>query len=66
MAWTATDLATVETAIANGTLSVQFGDRSVTYRSISELMKARDAIKQSINATAGITTRCTYATFGKG
>ena len=66
MAWTATDLATIEAAIASGTLSVQYADRSVTYRSIPDLLKARDAIKAAIDASAGATTRCTYISHSKG
>lgn len=61
MAWTTTDLSTIEAAIAAGTLRVQFGERSIQYHSISDLMKVRDAIQTSISVTAGTTSRTSYA-----
>jgi hypothetical protein len=66
MALTSADLTAVETAIASGQLSVQFADRSVTYRSIDELLKAREFIKNAIAQSGGtVQTRCTYASFTK-
>lgn len=62
MAFTANDLAAVEAAIAKGEASVQFADRSVTYRSIEDLLKARDAIKASLQTRA----RQTLVTASKG
>lgn len=44
MAWTAADLAALESAIARGEQTVQFSDRQVTYRSIDALLKARAAV----------------------
>ena len=65
MAWTSTDLSTIETAIASGTLRVQFADRMVEYRSISELLKARDAMKTSLETTAS-TSRTSYVEHSRG
>ncbi len=67
MAWTATDLTAIERAIASGELSVQFADRRVQYRSIDELLKARDVIKEAIAqaASSTATVRSTYASFTK-
>jgi hypothetical protein len=42
--WTQADLATINAAIANGVLRVNFGDREVTYRSMEDLFKARQAV----------------------
>jgi hypothetical protein len=53
MAFTTADLAAVEAAIASGELSVQYADRRVQYRSIDELMRAREAIAQALNSAAG-------------
>ena len=65
MAWTSTDLEAIETAIASGTSRVKFSDgREVEYRSVPDLLKARDAIKQAIAATAG-RTMATYAKFNR-
>lgn len=65
MAWTQTDVDTLEAAIATAELTVRFADREVTYRSVAEMLKARDAIKSSIQGASG-TTRCTYGQFSKG
>jgi hypothetical protein len=67
MSWTTADLTAVERAIASGELSVQFADRRVQYRSIDELLKARDVIKESIAGSGGTAAavRCTYGSFTK-
>jgi hypothetical protein len=65
MAWTSSDLAAIEKAIASGELSVQFADRRVQYRSIDELLKARDIIKAALDPTVAASTRATYASFTK-
>ena len=65
MAWSASDLTAIETAIASGTMRVSFGDRTIEYRSISELLKARDAIKSAI-AGSSSGTMTTLAQFSKG
>lgn len=52
MAFTASDLTAVETAIKSGELRVQYQDRLVLYRSIGELLKARDIIKSEVNEPA--------------
>ena len=65
MSWTSSDLTAIEKAIASGELSVQFADRRVQYRSIDELLKARDVIKQSIALVGNSTARSTFAQFTK-
>lgn len=65
MSWTTTDLTAIESAIASGELRVKFADREVQYRSIEELLKARDVIKAAIDPTISASTRCTYASFSK-
>lgn len=52
MAFTQTDLDNVERAIASGELTVQYNGRTVTHRSIKELMTARDLIVKGIQQTA--------------
>lgn len=50
MAYTQTDLDSIEKAIAKGYLTVRHSDgKAVTYRSIAELKEARDLIKKSIS-----------------
>ena len=55
MAWTQTDLDAVEAAIASGELEVQYSDKSVRYRSITELLRARDVLKSALAAAATTT-----------
>jgi hypothetical protein len=66
MSWTTADLTAIERAIASGELSVNFGDRSVTYRSIDDLVRARNIIKEAITSLGSTATvRSTYASFTK-
>ncbi|ALP62815.1 phage head-tail joining protein [Paraburkholderia caribensis] len=48
MAFTQQNLDAIEKAIATGTLSVEFNGKRVTYRSMSDLLKARDVIKSEL------------------
>lgn len=52
MALTQADLDRLDTAIASNTLSVQFGERRVQYRSMEELMAARQHVAQQLAAAA--------------
>lgn len=53
MALTQTDLDAIDAAIASGELSVRDKDgRQITYRSMGELLQARDAIRAEINSTS--------------
>ena len=52
MAFTSTDIDTIDRAIASGELSVRLGDRQVTYRSLEELLKARDRISTVLEAAS--------------
>ncbi|MDG2617744.1 hypothetical protein P7L53_16000 [Thermoleptolyngbya sichuanensis XZ-Cy5] len=53
MAFTAQDLAAVEAAIASGELTVTANGRTVTYRSMSDLLRARDLMKTELQQPAG-------------
>lgn len=44
MAYTTSDLTTIERAIARGETTVQFSDRMVVYRSMDQLLKAKAEI----------------------
>lgn len=53
MAFTSTDLATIEAAIAEGALRVKFADgREVTYQTAGDLLRVRAAIMADINAAS--------------
>lgn len=48
MAYTTTDLEAIERAIATGARIVEYADRKVEYRSIGELIRARDEIRAGL------------------
>jgi len=56
MPWTSQQLDAIDAAIASGELTVRFGDRTVTYRSMGELFQARAVIRDSLAAEAGTAT----------
>lgn len=53
MAFTQDDLDAIDEAIATGESSVKFSDRTVTYRSTDDLLKARRVIAHQIRRQAG-------------
>lgn len=57
MAYTQNHLDAVERAIARGEKVVRYTDRTVEYRSIDELLKARDVIRTSLTEAAGPRSR---------
>lgn len=62
MAYTTTQLAAIEAAIATGELTVKIDGREVTYRSISDLLKAKREIEAGLVA-AGSTARPTTQSY---
>lgn len=52
MALTQADLERLDAAIAGNKLSVQYGERRVQYRSMDELMRAREHVAQQLAAAA--------------
>lgn len=67
MAWTNDDLIVLEKAIAQGATSVQYADKKVEYRSLSDMMILRDIIRNDLglNGTLPNPNRH-YAAFDKG
>ncbi|MEW8253754.1 MAG: hypothetical protein AB2747_05330 [Candidatus Thiodiazotropha taylori] len=57
MAYTQTDLDRIEAAIATGQLSVSFRDKTVTYRSIDDLIKVKREIKASLAGASSTTPK---------
>ncbi|XYJ11805.1 phage head-tail joining protein [Telluria sp. B2] len=51
MAFSLTQLNALEAAIASGQLSVNYDGKSVTYRSVGELMQARDIVRSELIAS---------------
>lgn len=64
MAYTQTQLDTLEAAIAEGTLKVEYGDKKVEYRSLNEMIRIRDIMKAELNGLPK--QKRTYASFSKG
>lgn len=52
MAFTQSDLDAVERAIASGELTIISNGRTVTYRSMSDLLRARDTIRADLQKAA--------------
>lgn len=48
MAWTLTELADLEKAIAQGALTVQYQDRRTTYRSLEEMLRLRGLMRKDL------------------
>jgi hypothetical protein len=57
MSFTQKHLDAVEAAIARGEKTVRYTDRTVEYRSVDELLKARDEIRTSLICAAGPRSR---------
>ena len=55
MAYTQTDLDNLDRAIADGNLTVRFGDRTVTRRSVEELMILRQHVERQLNVAGAVT-----------
>ena len=47
-AWTVKDLAALEKALAQGVKSVKYTDKEIEYRTLNEMLRLRDVIKQSL------------------
>lgn len=65
MAYTTTQLETLEAAIASGTRIVRYGDKEVTYNTLAEMRKLRDEMKFELGLTS-VTSRKFYARHNKG
>ena len=57
MAYTQAHLAAVEGAIGRGERIVRYSDRTVEYRTVDELIKARDLIRTELAHAAGRRSR---------
>jgi hypothetical protein len=57
MSFTKKHLEAVEAAIARGEKTVRYTDRTVEYRTVDELLKAREEIRSSLVNAAGPRSR---------
>lgn len=64
MAYSQADLDALDKAIAGSTLEVQYADRRVKYRSMDELLQARQHVANQLAAASGRRShhRFTFAT----
>lgn len=67
MAFTASDLAAIERAIASGELVVQYADKRIEYRSVAQLRQAREMIRGELAAASSEIVRggTTLAVFSR-
>ncbi len=66
--FTVTQLEAIESAIATGELTVSYEGKAVQYRSMDDLMKARDTIKAELIGAGTLTAttpRRSYASFSR-
>lgn len=68
MAWTQTDIDALKTAIAKAERRVTYGDKTVEYRSLDEMLKALAVIQAEVTAANGGATpsRTIYVQHGRG
>jgi hypothetical protein len=68
MAWSQSDIDALKQAIADGkgARSITFGDQSVTFNSIADMLQLLAVMQADVNATAGAQTRTRFAATSKG
>lgn len=66
MAFTSDQLTKLDEAIAQGSLTVKYQDKQVTYRSLDEMLKIRDLMRTELGLTSGSRGGRVYPTFSKG
>ena len=64
MSFTNDQLTKLDDAIAQGVLSVQYTDKRVTYRSLSEMIQLRDLMRKELGLTPK--RKVVFAKFKKG
>lgn len=64
VAFSQSDLESIQRAIARGELIVEFSDRKVTYRSVDDLLKAEAHIAAAISTTPR--SKQSFGTSSKG
>lgn len=47
-AWTLDDIATLEKAIAQGTLRVQYADKLIEYRTLNDMLRTLDIMRKDL------------------
>jgi hypothetical protein len=63
--FTQSQLEALEEAISTGTYQVMYGSKTVTYRSLDEMLKLRDRMKKELGLTKEASSK-RYGEFDKG
>lgn len=66
MAFTQTELDTLNAAIAQGALTVKYGDKEVTYQSLDKMLLIRNLMIAEIKGPSVCNTGRKFASFSKG
>ncbi|PWU29555.1 MULTISPECIES: phage head-tail joining protein [Pseudomonas] len=66
MAYTLEQYEALKAAIAEGALSVRFADRSVTYRSVDEMIRILRHMESDLGLNANSNGTRRFASFSKG
>lgn len=68
MAYTQTELDALDRAIAQGALSVEYGDKKVTYRSLDDMLRTRQLMRDELglNGATPANNGRRYGSFSKG
>jgi hypothetical protein len=68
MAFSQAQLTALETAIAQGALTVRMGERMITYQSMSDMLKLRDTMRAELGVETPSSARSRIITIptGKG
>ena len=61
MSFTLAQLEAIETAIASGELKVAYDGREVIYRSMDDLIKARNTISAALQTSGAVTKKRKYS-----
>ncbi len=65
MAFTVEQLTAIEAAIASGELKVAFDGREVTYRSVDDLLKARNTVKSALQESGTLTKKRRFSVISR-
>jgi len=62
MAFTQAQLDALEDAIAQGVLEVSYSDKTVKYRSLDEMLRVRDLMRNALGITTSTSKRIYHST----
>jgi len=66
MAYTQEQYQAITEAIATGALTVQYGDKTVTYRSLNDMIRIQTAMKNELYPSQNTNNGRKFASFSKG